>query len=177
MIPIPLTVVTFQFQFRLLIQFWFRFHQAWEGVDSDSNSDCGIGIVPSLVRMCNWREMLMQVGLQNKCLHCKRWLHDFLFRTHVCYTLRSNRLTGITKKVEFTESRYLQNISLSHRTWFWTSHSSLNLIRPLNWISTQSWLRRWYTVEWATCISSESVTVQQKKTSDIPHQYGVIISH
>ncbi len=33
--------------------------------------------------------------------------------------------------------------------------SSLNLTNPLTWISTESWLRQWYTVEWAT--SSESV--------------------
>ncbi len=37
----------------------------------------------------------------------------------------------------------------------WSHGSSLNLISPLNWISTDSWLRWWYTVEWA--ISSESV--------------------
>ena len=37
----------------------------------------------------------------------------------------------------------------------WTPESSLHLISPFNWISTESWLRWWYTVGWA--ISSESV--------------------
>ncbi len=40
-------------------------------------------------------------------------------------------------------------------SYIWTPESSINLISPPNWISTQRWLRWWYTVGWA--ISSESV--------------------
>ncbi len=39
-------------------------------------------------------------------------------------------------------------------SYIWTPESSLNLISPPNWISTERWLRWWYTVEWA--IFSES---------------------
>ena len=38
----------------------------------------------------------------------------------------------------------------------WTPESFLNLTRPLNWILTKSWLRRWYAVGWA--VSSECAT-------------------
>ena len=74
-IPIPLTVVRFRFQFQhkitatipipgsansnsdsnsnWKISSWFNsrfwFYQAWKGIDSDSNSNSGIRIVPSLV--------------------------------------------------------------------------------------------------------------------------------
>ncbi len=52
------------------------------------------------------------------------------------------------------------DIQLSERKITWvncirTPESSLHLISPLNWISTESWLRWWYTVGWA--VSSESV--------------------
>ena len=36
----------------------------------------------------------------------------------------------------------------------WKPESSLHLISPFNWITTESWLRWWYTVGWA--ISSPS---------------------
>ncbi len=46
-------------------------------------------------------------------------------------------------------------------TWLgciWTPESSLHLTSPLNWLSTETWLRWWYTVGWA--ISSESAYLQ-----------------
>ncbi len=49
----------------------------------------------------------------------------------------------------------LSGWKISWVTCIWTPESSLHLISPLNCISTEPWLRWWYTVGWA--VSSESV--------------------
>ena len=47
----------------------------------------------------------------------------------------------------------------------WKSDSSLNLISPRTWVLTESWLRRWYTVEWA--VPSGSVVILGSKLQGV----------
>ncbi len=47
----------------------------------------------------------------------------------------------------------------------WKPDSSLNLISPCTWVLTESWLRRWYTVEWA--VSFQSVVILCSKLQGV----------
>ena len=86
-------------------------------------------------------------------LNCNLWL-VLVSGISLYYSWVSLESTGVHCRNDSGD------IQLSERkiTWvsfIWTHQFSLHLISPFNWISTESWPRWWYTVEWA--IFSESV--------------------
>ena len=76
------------------------------------------------------------------------WVCPSLFKEYITYTLRTNSSFHCWS----SSQRDWEPIWVS---FVWTSESSLNLISPFYWISTERWLRWWNTMEWA--IFSESV--------------------